>query len=103
MAGVAARSLECPPRDGDGHDVPRGDQACAVPQKADLLMRRLLLAPDPLRGPAPPDRPDQVWHLDLIIAALEARNTSPLSSVNDINPDFRCDDGTETVEMRRTS
>jgi putative transposase len=40
---------------------------------ANLLARRPPLAVDPLRRPAPPDRPDQVWHVDLMYLYIRPR------------------------------
>lgn len=45
----------------------RPGQVYQVLHAADLLARRPPLAPDPLRRPVPPDRPDQVWHIDLML------------------------------------
>jgi len=51
----------------------RPGQVYQVLQNADLLRRRPPLAPDPLRRPMPPDRPDQVWHLDLMYLYIRPR------------------------------
>ena len=51
----------------------RPGQVYQVLQHADLLRRRPPLAPDPLRRPTPPDRPDQVWHLDLMYLYIRPR------------------------------
>jgi transposase InsO family protein len=51
----------------------RPSQVYQVLQKAALLRRRPPLALDPLRRPAPPDRPDQVWHLDLMYLYIRPR------------------------------
>ena len=51
----------------------RPGQVYQVLQAADLLARRPPLAPDPLRRPAPPDRPDQVWHIDLMYLYIKPR------------------------------
>lgn len=42
-------------------------------QSANLVARRPPLALDPLRRPAPPDRPDQVWHVDLMHLYIRPR------------------------------
>ena len=51
----------------------RPGQVYQVLQRANLLARRPPLAPDPLRRPAPPDRPDQVWHIDLMDLYIRPR------------------------------
>ena len=51
----------------------RPGQVYQVLQTANLLARRPPLAPDPLRRPAPPDRPDQVWHIDLMYLYIKPR------------------------------
>lgn len=51
----------------------RPGQVYQVLQQADLLRRRPPVAPDPLRRPAPPDRPDQVWHVDLMYLYIRPR------------------------------
>lgn len=51
----------------------RQSQVYQVLQKADLLARRPPLALDPLRRPTPPDRPDQVWHIDLMYLYINPR------------------------------
>ncbi len=51
----------------------RPGQVYQVLQKADLLRRRPPLAPEPLRRPVPPDRPDQVWHVDLMYLYIRPR------------------------------
>jgi transposase-like protein len=70
----------------------RPGQVYQVLQRANLLARRPPLPPGPLQRPAPPDRPDQVWHVDLMYlyirprwyylvdildAYIAARNTTP--------------------------
>ncbi len=54
----------------------RPSQVYQVLQSANLLARRPPLALDPLRRPLPPDRPDQVWHVDCP-ACLKVRQTGP--------------------------
>jgi len=51
----------------------RPHQVYQVLQKANLLARRPPVALDPLRRPAPPDRPDQVWHVDLTYIYIRPR------------------------------
>ncbi len=51
----------------------RPGQVYQVLQQANLLARRPPLALDPLRRPVPPDRPDQVWHLDLMYLYIRPR------------------------------
>jgi transposase InsO family protein len=51
----------------------RPSQVYQVLQSANLLARRPPLALDPLRRPAPPDRPDQVWHVDLMYLYIRPR------------------------------
>jgi putative transposase len=51
----------------------RPSQVYQVLQSADLLARRPPLALDPLRRPAPPERPDQVWHVDLMYLYIRPR------------------------------
>lgn len=51
----------------------RPGQVYHVLQTVDLLARRPPLAPDPLRRPAPPDRPDQIWHIDLMYLYVTPR------------------------------
>jgi len=51
----------------------RPGQVYQVLQAADLLARRPPLASDPLRRPVPPDRPDQVWHIDLMYLYVKPR------------------------------
>jgi transposase InsO family protein len=51
----------------------RPGQVYQVLQAANLVARRPPLAPDPLRRPAPPDRPDQVWHVDLMYLYITPR------------------------------
>ena len=51
----------------------RPSQVYQVLQKANLLARRPPLALDPLRRPVPPDRPDQVWHVDLMYLYIRPR------------------------------
>ena len=51
----------------------RPGQVYQVLQHAHLLARRPPLASDPLRRPTPPDRPDQVWHIDLMYLYIRPR------------------------------
>ena len=51
----------------------RPGQVYQVLQTANLLARRPPLALAPLRRPAPPDRPDQVWHVDLMYLYIRPR------------------------------
>ena len=51
----------------------RPSQVYQVLQSANVLARRPPPAPDPLRRPVPPDRPDQVWHLDLMYLYIRPR------------------------------
>lgn len=51
----------------------RPSQVYQVLQHANLLARRPPLALDPLRRPAPPERPDQVWHIDLMYLYIRPR------------------------------
>jgi len=51
----------------------RPGQVYQVLQEANLLARRPLLVLDPLRRPVPPDRPDQVWHVDLMYLYIRPR------------------------------
>jgi putative transposase len=51
----------------------RPGQVYQVLQAADLLARRPPLAPHPLRRPAPPDRSDHVWHIDLMYLSVMPR------------------------------
>lgn len=51
----------------------RQSQVYQVLQAADLLARRPPLALDPLRRPAPPNRPDQIWHIDLMYLYIHPR------------------------------
>jgi putative transposase len=51
----------------------RPGQVYQVLQAADLVARRPPFALDPLRRPAPPDRPDQVWHIDLMYLYIKPR------------------------------
>jgi transposase InsO family protein len=51
----------------------RPGQVYHVLQQANLLARRPPLALDPLRRPVPPERPDQVWHLDLMYLYIRPR------------------------------
>jgi len=51
----------------------RPGQVYQLLQRANLLARRPPLALDPLRRPVPPDRPDQVWHIDLMYLYIQPR------------------------------
>lgn len=51
----------------------RPGQVYQVLQEANLLARRPPLVLDPLRRPVPPDRPDQVWHVDLMYLYIRPR------------------------------
>jgi putative transposase len=51
----------------------RPSQVDQVLQSANLLARRPPRALDPLQRPAPPDRPDQVWHVDLMYLYIRPR------------------------------
>lgn len=51
----------------------RPSQVYQVLQNANLLARRPPLMLDPLRRPIPPDRPDQVWHIDLMYLYVRPR------------------------------
>lgn len=42
-------------------------------RKGDLLSRRAVPRPEPLKRPAPPDRADEVWHIDLMYLYIVPR------------------------------
>lgn len=51
----------------------RPGQVYQALQQANLLARRPPVVLDPLRRPTPPDRPDQVWHVDLMYLYIRPR------------------------------
>jgi len=42
-------------------------------RERDLLCRRRVAAPEPLKRPPPPDHADEVWHIDLMYLYIEPR------------------------------
>ena len=64
---------------GVGHGGSKTSPACGQAKcikcyrHAHLVARRPPLASDPLRRPMPPDRPDQVWHIDLMYLYIRPR------------------------------
>ena len=51
----------------------RPGQVYQVLREANLVARRPPVVLDPLRRPVPPDRPDQVWHVDLMYLYIRPR------------------------------